>query len=828
MIMQKVKKLKSGFAISFALAFMLCFFAPYEIYYSNKHEFLFGEETMLPYGILVTLIVNTINLIVLVIAEGINRRIYNAVIIIEYIAFLSLYIQGNFLAYNLPGINGLTINWENYNADKLISIAVIVLVIIVTFAIFIIRGKDAFEILTYSSLFITGVLALTLIFEKINDFDKKNADWIPSKAGMFDMSTDDNLIIILLDFCSGEDFGEVVKNSPEYYSAFNDFTFYENTVGMYSYTYYSIPFILSGIRYEFQDEFDDYTIDAMNNAPLINKLKDEGYVLNLYESSNCLHYYDDGIYKFNNISKGQYFVSDSKKFIDAWRNLVGYRYAPWTFKMLFEVQLNAFSLSMGTRNEDVFRWDDLLFYEDCLNSNVSITSEKQFKFIHLEGAHTPYHIIKMKEAAGDYYDMVESCVMLVQRYVEMLRLADVYDNTAIVVMADHGNNANGTYGVNPLLMIKGRNEKHEYKISDIPVSYCDIQDAFIKLSDGAVDNEVFDNLEYGRTRYFLYQDSYIDTKLPLVEWSTDSYATNLEAFKPDGNVYSLISLSDGSYYFGDINSGPYDIKRHNGKYHIVNAETGEAISLYDSGTDRPRLVFDNEKEATEQEWVITRFDDKYRVSNNNWFLCFDHYNGTFCVRRGVTNIGKGNELWTITARENAINSLHGKYITNKESSIDNEFVGELHRAKTFKEYLDILAKNSEKANVFVAVSDIACRNLDEEAASYMEEIGLSKVPILIGFDYNSYLGCILEGKTVYEKIGGDSLITWNDLKGIEMSSATFRHGCSASITINGIDYAAGIRGFNIVIQSPETGMIMDSVVFDVFNDNNPAPQRFYQ
>ena len=75
---------------------------------------------------------------------------------------------------------------------------------------------------------------------------------------------------------------------------------------------------------------------------------------------------------------------------------------------------------------------------------------------------------------------MEASVTLAERYLSALKKSGTYDNTAIIVMSDHGFNQdidNADMGDNPfmrqcgLLLIKGVGEKHDtMQISEAPVS----------------------------------------------------------------------------------------------------------------------------------------------------------------------------------------------------------------------------------------------------------------------------------------------------------------------------------------------------------------------
>lgn len=114
-------------------------------------------------------------------------------------------------------------------------------------------------------------------------------------------------------------------------------------------------------------------------------------------------------------------------------------------------------------------------------------------------------------------------------------------------MADHGIESACVYEnpgrsvldrENPILFIKGVNEKHPMLESDRAVSCLDLQDAFSDLIDGKQSTELFSGLEPGRRRTVIWYQNW-DTQDPMLEYETTGSAWDIMAFTPTGNVYDL-------------------------------------------------------------------------------------------------------------------------------------------------------------------------------------------------------------------------------------------------------------------------------------------------
>ena len=127
-------------------------------------------------------------------------------------------------------------------------------------------------------------------------------------------------------------------------------------------------------------------------------------------------------------------------------------------------------------------------------------------------------------------------------YLEKLRENGVYDNSDIIIMADHGSHNETdlrTMNQNPILLIKGRGEQHdELTVSYAPISYEDLQQAYQRLLDGEGSDGVFDWHEGDeRSRRFLWHE--MGKSAYLTEYVQTGSAEDMTTLVPTGTVYEL-------------------------------------------------------------------------------------------------------------------------------------------------------------------------------------------------------------------------------------------------------------------------------------------------
>lgn len=538
---RSIKDFVPALLVSLAASFMIMVFAPIEIYYSNQDQFWFEIKQLIPVVICLFMIFLVVSLVVLGVLFLINPKAYNVGIILYLIAFLSTYIQGNFLVKNLPGLDGTQPVWKDYISEDIKTIIVwgVVSAIVIAFAVKFKSQKlrNAISIVSVCIFLMIAVTLVTVVLTtKVTD---KDYEMVVTDKDEFEMSSDTNFIILLLDAMEGGTYDEVAQNHPEYAEIMRDFTYYDNTVCGYTFTKQSIPFILSGKWYENERPFADYATDAYTNSPFLTKLSQKGYKMSLYEPE--LYTSDKELYKFSNIIKDKTDISSYITFMKREIQITGYKYAPFILKRFCMVGTQDFE-DFRTNPDDceTFSYDNEVFYNAVKNSEMTKTDDKTFKFIHIWGAHVPFVFDKDMNRIedGTYAQNVEACMTMTDAYLKKLKENGVYDNSVIIVMADHGYGL--SYGPrnrqHPVLFIKGKNESHDYTVSEAPISYDDLQEAYSRLLDGATGEDVFDYKEgderQRRYLYFEYEHEEI-----LEEYFQEGYAGDLDTLKASGRKF---------------------------------------------------------------------------------------------------------------------------------------------------------------------------------------------------------------------------------------------------------------------------------------------------
>ena len=104
----------------------------------------------------------------------------------------------------------------------------------------------------------------------------------------------------------------MLETHPEYAAEFQDFTYFENTVGAYSCTERAVPYFLSGEWYENDEPFEDYMRRMYRESPLFRTLQERGYRMEFYDEEL---YLDDEIAQmFSNVYRVDFELSSYVRF----------------------------------------------------------------------------------------------------------------------------------------------------------------------------------------------------------------------------------------------------------------------------------------------------------------------------------------------------------------------------------------------------------------------------------------------------------------------------------------------------------------------------------
>jgi len=547
----------SMYLIIFVLCFMLFLYEPLLMYMSNVSDFWFSINTLFKMTSLLFIVIFIIMSVVLnaiyFLSKKNDKKTFKIMTIIAFVVFFSCYVQGNYLVGNLPVLDGSKIIWSDYKVDWIISIVLWIIVIGGTiFAVkkFTLNKMSKYVGFISLAIFLMLTVSLLTTYLTTECVEEKEFLSLPTYKNINKYSKDKNFVIFLLDCVDSRSFIVRLNKDIENKDMLKDFTYYPDTMSVHGYTDESVPLILSGKVYQNEKPIKDWATEMYKDSPLFKLMEDNNYELNVYDEyffyndlsaeriSNLYDYKNNKEKVYENLSKFKFWKQEVKYIL--------FRYLPSFIKKY------SFIETMYFRPRDLVNRDDLTeksFFVFSNDSNykafkqfeVKLEDKKNFKFIHLHGAHEPWNLDKKfnKIKKGTYDTGIDSSIAITYEYLKLLKDNNIYDNTNLIIMADHGFLKSGYSDgrQNPLFLVKAANEKHDkMQVSNKPISFVDLDGMYKDLMDGKKSKDLFINIPDKRTRRFLKYT--FNNKNVMTEYETKDKAWETSKMYETGKKFS--------------------------------------------------------------------------------------------------------------------------------------------------------------------------------------------------------------------------------------------------------------------------------------------------
>lgn len=306
--------------------------------------------------------------------------------------------------------------------------------------------------------------------------------------------------------------------------------------------------MLTGEWYENDIPFQEYL--NQSSLELSNKLKDNDYSAGVYTLCTCLSEAED---RYINVHSGKYKIKTPTSFVKTLYKLIAFEYLPHQFKGAFWVNTNDFESQKSWENKGksrnvAYNLSAEKYYQTICKEGVQLTSETNcFRFVHLMGMHPPYIFGEDVIVDGREYTYMETLqgnMNVIKAFINHLQESEVYDNTAIMILADHGGGPLASeMNCNPLLLVKGFDEHHDFMISEKPISWENIFPSLLFWVSGKEQADAIWNIsEQNRGRryfYYSWDNSWQSEYMPLlIEYTIEgNLADKTATFTPTGNQF---------------------------------------------------------------------------------------------------------------------------------------------------------------------------------------------------------------------------------------------------------------------------------------------------
>lgn len=537
----------SNICISLCFAFLLAIFAPLDFYLANKTSFDFGADEFLPYSIVIFLLLFGAVFVVFTIVQLINGKVYDLLLSLVIGSMFALYTQGNINPTDYGTLDGSAIEWTNFKMEGIISILTFIVFPVLFTIILKKMGHNKYIKLCRNMcvlMFMYLLLSLVLLTMSQGGI-RKESEYVATTQRLHEYSDNENIVVLMLDSYDSTILNQILKNdnTGRYYELLDDFVFYRNTSGMYSFTGLAVPHFISGIEYHNDMTVGDYLIKGYSESRMLNAFSDNNWNVGIY--SPVLFPNNKVSLRVDNVSLVNRTVSSHRRLLSLMYRLVAYRYLPQQLKPYFWLYPEDELSSMADNREGVELYSDsnIRFYAELLE-NHAVDDSNMFKFIHLYGAHEPYTLDEEFNEIDGGTDIVTSdkgVLKMVDAYLTKLREEGVYDNTSIIICADHGTEMRTA----PLFMIKYKNADHPLIVNDVAFSYANINELIIDLLENHGNEEsaeaLMDSLSGGYRHILKYTHNaglgYSSYCSDITEYEVDGYVWDSNSYKATGVIY---------------------------------------------------------------------------------------------------------------------------------------------------------------------------------------------------------------------------------------------------------------------------------------------------
>lgn len=456
--MQKSKKepitvKKLFFSVLAACAFPLTFFVfgPYEIFNGNRAEFSFSASDFVPLLLLGALVVFLLLGVALALLRG--RAFYVGLAVILWLSLMT-YLQGTFLNFGATALSsdGLeeapAVLWQIVNLLIWLGSGVGLV-----WAVLRMKDKRLFtDLAAIAFAMIIGVQVLNLGLAALTggaagvdpDDNYKQANAILTDEGMFEVSAEDNVIVIVLDRFDVYYYQQLIKADADFFAPLDGFTYYDNNISLYSRTYPSITYMLTGLEQNFSDTAEVYFEKAYRGSEFFSDLRENRYGIRLYTEA----YY---AYRNANVLAGiaenvksyrDYTITDPLGLCGNMLALSAHRYLPVAMKDFVTVSSGDFA-SFIAYDGDLPRYmtDDAATIARFREQGVTVREDgkNQFTFIHLNGCHNPFTVDENGNRVedGEALPAIRGVFGMIFSYFDQLKSAGLYEDATIIITGDH-------------------------------------------------------------------------------------------------------------------------------------------------------------------------------------------------------------------------------------------------------------------------------------------------------------------------------------------------------------------------------------------------------
>ncbi len=532
-----------------SLGATLFVFVPIDLYMSNISEFWFPLHSIMG-GVISTFLI--FSLLLLLILRVLGGKLRNMMTSLLFALTVGFFLQSNFLNVYYGVLDGTPIPWEKFGTVAVVNTSIWGALLIAPFLLMRLLKSTLYrKLVAHTVALLLGIQMLFMLLSLGAAPLPVKGNYYLSTEKMFELSSKNNIIVFVLDNFDTELFQVLLKKYPELAEPLNGFTYFPDAVGSYPTTKGALPQILTGVWYENRETFAEYIEKAWRNNPFWNFLKNNGFDNRIFTISDFVYYASENI---DNIVKTNLEISSIWDLLTNFYKLSAFRFMPHISKKYFSFyfeNFNIYAKPTGNANAPEYRQDDVNFYKQMIANGFTITDKfNSFRFYHLWGAHPPYNMNRSigRVALGKVLEEEQAAgsLNIVFAFIKLLKQKNIFNNTAIIVIADHGNSSRML--TRPLVLFKPKFSESPLLYSANPISFADLQPTLIKTIKG---------FQYGKS-FFVKKDPNYKRRFMYYSWDAswkDDYLPYMQEYIVMGNSSYLKSWTKTGFIYapkGDV------------------------------------------------------------------------------------------------------------------------------------------------------------------------------------------------------------------------------------------------------------------------------------
>jgi hypothetical protein len=462
--------------------FTFFLFAPMEMVMRNTSVLWFTWQDVFP--IIITAFLAAVLLfclIGLVLPEKI-RRYYIALI---WGVGLALYAQGNLMPVDYGPLDGFPVDWEQFAVWAVINTVIWIVLIVAPVLAVRFWNNAALKAMQYITFAILTVQVATTTFLIATPAPRPEVPVIITTDNMFTVSDNQNIIIFVLDSFDTMYMEMLLEEEPELKELLEGFVFFDNTLGMFNYTFLSIPYLLTGIPFLNETTRPEYLDVAFSNAQIYPLLYGRNFSTNIFVSdmlvSSAIYQYVD-----NMMPHVEWRIGDILGMASSLHRISAIRYFPHILKesvWAYFSDFDAHRISEYGTGLPGFIDLDFYFYNALSEYGLIVNREENiFTFIHLFGPHLPVNYDRyVRPASADdgvtIIDNARGALRIALEYISQMKKLGVWDDTLMIITADHGCAAPfgmGNTRQRPVLLVREPGGYDPFSIDSRPISFADL------------------------------------------------------------------------------------------------------------------------------------------------------------------------------------------------------------------------------------------------------------------------------------------------------------------------------------------------------------------